>query len=235
MRTRSAADLAIKGPSDALIFEEVLGASSGLAVDADPSHRCVVRLNADPIERVDPINGVTVVDISWFADDALPVALCMSDFSSRARDMPSRAGIRRRRRAHASDSPSSSASGSYYSYGYGVPPTYGDGSAGAPVSGPGAIMCSVARANVALADHGVTIVGQALIPLQVPTTGKYRPQLQNDGLTHAAPYDDPGAPGHSTAADATNVDPPFGRSERPTNRRREHLDCLARPVGERSV
>ncbi|MGH2367092.1 MAG: putative baseplate assembly protein [Chloroflexota bacterium] len=49
---------------------------------------------------------------------------------------------------------------------------------------------SVARGNVALADHGRTFVDEPLLPAQAPEEGRYRPQLQRSGLTHALPYDD---------------------------------------------
>ncbi len=72
------ADLALRA-GDVLIFEEVLGAS-GLAVDADPTHRCVVRLDQDPLELIDPLTNETVVSVSWWADDALPFPLCLWEF-----------------------------------------------------------------------------------------------------------------------------------------------------------
>jgi hypothetical protein len=65
---------------DALIFEEVLGEDSGLAVDADPSRRHVVRLDEDPIEVVDPATGESVVEVHWHAEDALPFPLCLRQF-----------------------------------------------------------------------------------------------------------------------------------------------------------
>jgi hypothetical protein len=66
---------------DVLVFEEVLGTQSGLEVDADQSHRHVVRLNADPVVRVDPLTSATVLDIGWHVQDALPFALCLREFA----------------------------------------------------------------------------------------------------------------------------------------------------------
>jgi hypothetical protein len=66
---------------DVLIFEEVLGSQSGRAVDADPAHRHVVRLNTAPVVRTDPLTGATVLDISWHAQDALPFLLCLREFA----------------------------------------------------------------------------------------------------------------------------------------------------------
>jgi hypothetical protein len=66
---------------EVLIFEEVLGPDTGREVDADPTHRHVVRLNADPVERIDPLSGTTVLDISWHVRDALPFALSLRDFA----------------------------------------------------------------------------------------------------------------------------------------------------------
>ena len=65
---------------DVLVVEEVLGAASGLPVDADRSHRHAVRLAAEPEERIDPLDGTVVVDIRWHDEDALPFALCLTEF-----------------------------------------------------------------------------------------------------------------------------------------------------------
>jgi hypothetical protein len=70
---------------DFLLFEEVLGPVTGLAADADPSHRQVVRLTqvesaTDPLEN-DPITGVPPTHltlVSWAAADALTFPLCLS-------------------------------------------------------------------------------------------------------------------------------------------------------------
>ncbi|MCU0506990.1 MAG: putative baseplate assembly protein [Anaerolineae bacterium] len=75
---------------DVLILEEVLGPKTGIAPDADPSHRHAVRLTrVDPVE--DPAFPVTVtvgdeeierntplVEIEWAPADALPFELCIS-------------------------------------------------------------------------------------------------------------------------------------------------------------
>jgi hypothetical protein len=83
---------------DVLIFEEKLGAKTGLEVDADPAHRHVVRLtkvspeaqvqldpqgnvevNRSPgIPMSDPITNQLIVEIEWDAKDALPFPLCIS-------------------------------------------------------------------------------------------------------------------------------------------------------------
>ncbi|QHN04116.1 putative baseplate assembly protein [Granulicella sp. WH15] len=52
---------------------------------------------------------------------------------------------------------------------------------------------SVARGNMVLADHGVTVEDEALQPAVVPSTGVYRPVLANTGLTFQVPYDDAAA------------------------------------------
>jgi hypothetical protein len=69
---------------DVLVFEEVIGPSTGLDVDADPAHRCFVRLtevvaqdsHGDPL--VDPLHGTPIAEIAWDAQDALPFPLCIS-------------------------------------------------------------------------------------------------------------------------------------------------------------
>lgn len=49
---------------------------------------------------------------------------------------------------------------------------------------------SVARGNVALADHGLTITGDRLIPDLVPKTGNYRPRLRLSQITCPVTYVD---------------------------------------------
>ena len=48
---------------DVLLFEEVLGAESGLRPDADKTHRHVVRLAEEPTERTDPLTNTKVLDV----------------------------------------------------------------------------------------------------------------------------------------------------------------------------
>lgn len=48
---------------------------------------------------------------------------------------------------------------------------------------------SVARGNIALADHGRTITNEALVPPQVPEQTAYRPRLARTALTYAGPLD----------------------------------------------
>ena len=56
----------------------------------------------------------------------------------------------------------------------------------------------VALANVVLADHGASVLGEALDdPPQVPLHGRYRPRLHRPGLAYAAPI----VAGSSAAAD----------------------------------
>ena len=72
----SQAELALQA-GDVLILEEVIGAHSGLSEDADPSHRHAVRLVKTPVEKTDPLNGETVLEVEWHRDDALPFPLCL--------------------------------------------------------------------------------------------------------------------------------------------------------------
>jgi hypothetical protein len=136
------ADLLGIAIGDVLVFEEVLGATSGRPEDADPTHRHAVRLAADPVSRVDPLTGDEVTDITWYDDDALPFPLCLAMF---------------------------------------------DDGAG------GVVQAAVARGNVALADHGLSVAplepGAALEAPIVPVTGTYRPVLLGIDLTYAVPYD----------------------------------------------
>jgi uncharacterized phage protein gp47/JayE len=75
-------------PGDVLVFEEVLGPQTGNAADADIRHRCAVMLtqvatqdsSGSPLQDTlfDPAHPVTVTEIQWSSDDALPFPLCLS-------------------------------------------------------------------------------------------------------------------------------------------------------------
>jgi hypothetical protein len=78
---------------DVLIFEEVLGAVSGVEADADRTHRHVVRLAEEPIERTDPLTAIAVVDIRWYDEDALPFPLCLREFAGGARAAVARGNV----------------------------------------------------------------------------------------------------------------------------------------------
>jgi len=73
---------------DILIFKEAMGPNTGVAEDADPSHRWAVRLtgvtySSDPIgglfDAIPNNNPVAVTGIEWGADDALPFPVCISN------------------------------------------------------------------------------------------------------------------------------------------------------------
>lgn len=81
-------------PGDVLIFEEVLGARSGLPGDADLSRRHAVRVTAveaveDPLYTI-PVGGeetsaplpTPLLEIRWADEDALPFTLCISAIGS---------------------------------------------------------------------------------------------------------------------------------------------------------
>ena len=66
-----------------LIFEEVVGPSTNVAGDADPTHRHAVRLtdvqySEDALRLIDPLNGIEITEIKWAHADALPFPLCIS-------------------------------------------------------------------------------------------------------------------------------------------------------------
>jgi hypothetical protein len=72
---------------DVLVFEEVLGPKTGAPEDADPAHRCAVRLTKvqtgiDPLGGeflTSPSSGPTpITNIEWGSDDALPFPVCIS-------------------------------------------------------------------------------------------------------------------------------------------------------------
>lgn len=64
-------------PGDVLIFEEMIGPKTGNASDADRGHRHAARLTRVDA-GVDPLNGQSVVEITWADSDALPFPLCIS-------------------------------------------------------------------------------------------------------------------------------------------------------------
>ncbi|WP_322769421.1 putative baseplate assembly protein [Frankia sp. Cr1] len=69
-------------PGDVLIFEEVLGPRTGVAADADPTHRQAVRLTS-VTPGVDALYGSAglgqpIVEVGWDAADALTFDLCVS-------------------------------------------------------------------------------------------------------------------------------------------------------------
>lgn len=59
---------------------------------------------------------------------------------------------------------------------------------------------SVAHGNIVLADHGLTITNEPLIPSTVPTFGRYQPHLRHPNLTHSVPYDSSATQKASAAA-----------------------------------
>ena len=70
--------------SDVLIFEETIGPHTGRPEDADPAHRCAVRLlhvetrDAAGQPLTDPLTGEAISEIFWVAEDALSFPLCIS-------------------------------------------------------------------------------------------------------------------------------------------------------------
>ena len=66
---------------DVLIFEEVMGAKTGVVADADASRRQAVRLTrVEP--RVDTLYNQPVVLIEWAEEDALRFTLCLSSIGA---------------------------------------------------------------------------------------------------------------------------------------------------------
>ena len=64
-------------PGDYLLFEEIAGPETGLAADADPTHRQVVRLTAVSPTN-DPLTGQELTSVRWDTADALTFPLCLS-------------------------------------------------------------------------------------------------------------------------------------------------------------
>jgi hypothetical protein len=71
-----------------------------------------------------------------------------------------------------------------------------------PPSGPSArAEIGIARGNVVLADHGLSLPSEALVPREAPAGRPYRPHLAHGPLTFRAPFD---AKAPATAATATD-------------------------------
>jgi hypothetical protein len=67
---------------DVLVFEEVRGVEGDrVPEDADRTRRHAVRLNTEPIARIDALDGTPVLDIAWHTADALPFALRLHQFT----------------------------------------------------------------------------------------------------------------------------------------------------------
>jgi uncharacterized phage protein gp47/JayE len=64
-------------PGQFLLFEEVLGPGTGIAEDADPAHRQIVRLTRVDL-TTDPLDGTEITEIFWQPEDALTFPLCIS-------------------------------------------------------------------------------------------------------------------------------------------------------------
>lgn len=198
---------AVLAPGRVLVIREALDPATGDPLQANPAHRCAVRLTGvvaglDPIGRMfddPPVDApLAVTEVTWAADDALPFPVCVS-----AR-LDTGAG--------------------------------GDGGGGGGGS-VFVRDVSVASGNVVLADHGMTLPGpEALgtVPaatlsalaadrpvetlvdapnaaacsqrLHLAIPPRFTPLLAEAPLTHAAPYD-PAQP----AAAATRTAPADAR------------------------
>lgn len=64
-------------PGDVLIFEELIGARTGLRADADRTHRQAVRITS-VTETDDPLYRQPLVEVTWSAADALRFPLCVN-------------------------------------------------------------------------------------------------------------------------------------------------------------
>jgi Baseplate J-like protein len=167
---------------DPLLLEEVAGTVTGVADDADPTHRHVVRLTGvtfgkDPLAVTDDVTA-----IEWEPADALPFPLCVS---SRIIDPSGATEVK---------------------------------------------ATAVARGNLVLVDHGLSIMGESL-PGSVPDARihrypaaadrcdpvdadpvppRYAPTLGRGPLTHTSTYAPDSSAGVATATDVTTARPAIG-------------------------
>ncbi|MEM7202440.1 MAG: baseplate J/gp47 family protein [Planctomycetota bacterium] len=82
---------------DLLLFEERLGAQTGLDGDADPTHRQVVRLTGVSLTE-DALLPETLTRVAWADDDALTFSLCVATYiasGSRAGEYDAEVGVAR--------------------------------------------------------------------------------------------------------------------------------------------
>jgi len=63
---------------DYLLFEEVMGAKTGVPEDADKTRRHIVRLTNNAEEATDALYNKVVLEIEWSVEDALPFPFCIS-------------------------------------------------------------------------------------------------------------------------------------------------------------
>jgi hypothetical protein len=178
-----------------LIFEEVMGPLTGAAADADPAHRCAVRLTG-VTQLTDPVNGQAVTSITWAAADALPFALCISaTVAGTGQELPA----------------VSVARGNLVLADHGLPVTDDDLGIVPPLppqpaaagdcgcAGAGPVVTGTVLAGTVLAGTVLAGTGQAGT---APARSRYYPQLTYSPLTFSAPFD-PAAP----AAAFLNPDP----------------------------
>jgi len=84
-----------------LLFEEMIGPATGSALDADPTHRCVVRLTSvaatpDPSDAsgkkmrgdIDPVTGQTILEVAWGIEDRLPFSLRLTTHDAQGTPIP---------------------------------------------------------------------------------------------------------------------------------------------------
>lgn len=194
---------------DFLLFEEVLGPRTGLAADADPAHRHVVRLSAvnqgtqaEPMLDPLPAALTPICEIAWSEEDALPFPLCLSSVTDEAHGARKLAGV-------------SVARGNL---------VLADGGH----TQPGEALGAVPAATLFPARHRERCEQTSVQPLPV----RYRPLLAKGPLICAAPPPGPAAP----AADIRNWEvadamPQIALSEAGSARRwtvvRKLLDSLS--------
>ncbi|MCU0296424.1 MAG: hypothetical protein MUD05_10275, partial [Candidatus Nanopelagicales bacterium] len=233
---------ALKG-EDVLIFEEVTSPVTGESADADLNRRHAVRLTrvrafgssgASPLR--DPIGNTAITEIEWHAADALPFALILSRKADR-KPLPTQ------------------------------PTTPGPlgpilpgngGKIGDTEHDEADRLYSVARGNIVVADHGLTVPWEDLgmveesrvrvaatagdDPCDVqegqPLPPRYRPRLARKPLTHRCPYDASLAASLSLVQDPSAALPldleVSAKADDEADGRREHWtlhrDLLGRPA-----
>jgi hypothetical protein len=160
-----------------LIFEEIVGPLTGSQDDADPTHRCAVRLTSvtttDYKGRplVDPLNDQRVTRISWDAEDALTFPLCLSAVSSTGAATVFDVSVAR---------------GNIIAADHGT--WIANESLGLVPAPPPA----------ALSSAGCNCSNEAGAPSALPPAPRYYPELAQSPLTFTVPYD-PTAPASALA------------------------------------
>lgn len=159
---------------DVLVFIETRNPQNGDAEEADPTHRHAVRLTeiktaTDPLFTEDGSQTLSVLNVAWADDDALPFPLCLWEVEVEGQSQPTSIAL-----------------------GNVVLADHGQTIAAEPL---GAVPDSTPALDK-IAAHDADF---CRTPSRTPTPPRFRPRLRRKNLTHAAPYDPTNPPASARA------------------------------------